>query len=233
VAKVVTTDLVLRSAPGTAEDSEIYGTLDAPTLLFVVDGPVSASGYEWYQVHPIESLQALPSPYLPFGWVAAAERDGEPWIAPASMRCPQTPDLEDVSTLGGLRSLACYGDRPLMFAAKYRGPDAVIPSSTSPSWLASAGYRLSPLPCAFECPTSPPSPSPEPFLFVHRPGDFPDSFGHPTGAEVQVVGHFDDPAALTCIGGAWPGDTPPLPGELTVILCRAQFVVTRVTGITR
>jgi hypothetical protein len=53
IAQVVTTDLVVRSAPGTGSDSRVYDTrLASPTLLYVFDGPVAVDGYDWYLVLP-------------------------------------------------------------------------------------------------------------------------------------------------------------------------------------
>lgn len=233
VGKVVTTDLVMRSAPGTDEDSRIYDTrLHEPTLLFVIDGPVAASGYDWYQVQPF-ALSAAESPAILSGWVAAAGKDGEPWIASYPIECDRMPQVDALIALAGIASLACYGDRPLTFGASYDGPDAIIPSTVSPFWLVGFGYLLRPMGCVFEC--GPPTPTPHfrPFLFVHRLGGtaFPDGFGHPVGSDVQVTGHFDDPAAQSCRAGLLPGETAPPPAADTVLLCRTQFVVTEVTAV--
>jgi hypothetical protein len=233
VAKVITTDLVMRSAPGTGEDSEIYeGRLHEPALLFVIDGPVLASGYEWYRVQPF-TLSGEQSPFGLSGWVAAADKDGEPWIASEAIRCNRRPQVDDLIALGGVASLACYGGRPLSFAA-YEGPTAVIPNTVSPSWLVGSGYMLRPIGCVFECGRPTPTPTFPGFLFVHRSGEpvFPNGFASPVGAHVQVTGHFDDPAAQTCTAGPLPGDTPPPPAADTVLLCRTQFVVTEMTQIT-
>jgi hypothetical protein len=50
------------------------------TELFVLDGPVAASGYTWYKVAPV-SFAELDGPGS--GWVAIADKNGDPWIAPA------------------------------------------------------------------------------------------------------------------------------------------------------
>jgi Tol biopolymer transport system component len=65
--------LVHRSAPGTGDDSAILdGALHPGIRLRVVDGPVTASGYEWWRI-AVGELE---------GWAAAASREGEPWLAP-------------------------------------------------------------------------------------------------------------------------------------------------------
>ena len=52
--------------------------------MVVLDGPVQASGYDWYLVQPT-IMSDTEQPY-PFGWVAAAGKDGEPWIEPMTPR---------------------------------------------------------------------------------------------------------------------------------------------------
>ena len=81
VAVTVSDDLVVRSEPWVGADSEMYRPgLPLGTELTVLDGPVSGSGYTWYEVAPV-SVPGLDGPG--FGWVAMAARDGEPWIAVA------------------------------------------------------------------------------------------------------------------------------------------------------
>lgn len=79
VVVTVTDDLVVRSQPRVADDSVIYRPyLPRGTELRVIDGPVKASGYTWYQVIPVSFvLTGRPAN----GWVAVAGKDGEPWIA--------------------------------------------------------------------------------------------------------------------------------------------------------
>jgi serpin B len=82
VAVTVSDRLRVRSQPRVANDSVLYEpVLPLGTSLFVLDGPVSDSGYVWYKVAPT-SFSELGGPG--FGWVASADHDGTPWIAPAS-----------------------------------------------------------------------------------------------------------------------------------------------------
>lgn len=221
VAQVVTTDLVSRSAPGTAGDSEIYpGVLDAPTLLFLLEGPVMADGYDWYLVAPFEEFLSDIAPEWPrLGWVAAASRADEPWIAPWAGDCPD-PTLEAIHGRPYYLLLACFGAETLALAGTFDGCFTSDPVSVSPSWLASSGCRL--VPFGWE---------PEGVFsggLVLRLG--PD-VGMPSenGAAIRVVGHFDDAAARTCSENTPPGDaeTPP---ALVILRCRAQFVVTDVSA---
>jgi len=69
---VASEPLVLRSAAGTGADSTILAGRLWPGMRFgIVDGPVTASGYEWYFIR-VGELE---------GWAAAASKDAEPWIA--------------------------------------------------------------------------------------------------------------------------------------------------------
>ena len=82
VAVTVSDRLRVRSEPRVSDDSIKYEpVLPIGTDLFVLDGPVSASGYTWYQVSPV-SFSELDGPG--FGWVAIADKDGAPWVGPAS-----------------------------------------------------------------------------------------------------------------------------------------------------
>jgi len=69
---VATEPLVIRSAPGTGPASTILQGSLWPGMRFgIVEGPVTASGYDWYFVRVGELA----------GWAAMASRDGEPWMA--------------------------------------------------------------------------------------------------------------------------------------------------------
>jgi len=80
VVVTVSDDLVVRSEPWVGDDSVMYRPwLPIGTELKVLSGPVSGSGYTWYEVEPV-SFTGLDGPGQ--GWVAMAGKDGEPWIAP-------------------------------------------------------------------------------------------------------------------------------------------------------
>ena len=81
VVVTVSDRLRVRSEPRVSDDSIMYEpVLPLGTELFVLDGPVPGSGYSWYKVAPV-SFPGLAGPG--YGWVAMADKDGEPWIAPA------------------------------------------------------------------------------------------------------------------------------------------------------
>jgi serpin B len=79
VVVTVTDRLRVRSAPEVSDTSIKYEpVLPLETELRVIGGPVSASGYVWYEVAPVSYALAHG---IAHGWVAMADHDGEPWIA--------------------------------------------------------------------------------------------------------------------------------------------------------
>lgn len=74
VADVVVPDLRVRTAPTTdnSKSVKLDPLLGLGVRLQILDGPVTADGYDWYLV------QAIDLPHR--GWVAASDHDGTPWI---------------------------------------------------------------------------------------------------------------------------------------------------------
>ncbi len=206
---MVTTDLVMRSAPGTGPDSEIYSpSLSSPMLLYILDGPVAADGYEWYRAIRFEEFYTdigLAGPDV--GWVAAGGKDGETWIAPWTPACPE-PDAFELLTRSPYVALACFGDRELSLEGTLGDcPDVGPGVSMFERWclLVPFGTKLSSLPASSSTWERP----------ARQSGK---------GEPVRITGHYDDPAALTCAGDALDL-TPP---EVIVLRCRAAFVATEI-----
>jgi hypothetical protein len=227
IAEVVTSDLVVRTEPGISDTSTIYpDSLDAPMLLYVVDGPVAVDGYDWYLVKPFHA------DYLPhgdelvigplIGWVAAGGRDGDVWIEPARIDCPAL-DLDGVRRLSPTARLACFGDQELELAGEFNGCFVADPATTAPAWLNHTGCAL--VPQGYREGAVVPDPG---GLVMRMDGDV--GMPHVIRAPIVVTGHFDDPAAATCrlIPGASVID--PRPPELVVLQCRTQFVATGVSS---
>jgi hypothetical protein len=226
VAQVVTTDLVVRSLPEISDSSVMDPVrLSPPTVLFIVDGPVTADGYDWYLVQPFEPSRGDADADRPFGWVAAGSRDGEAWIAPARPDCPG-PSVADIRWMAPEARLACFGDEELVLEGRFGGCFAGM----TPVWLQANGCSLLPLD-----PDAPGGPDPGPLLLrfvetIDIPHDQPDAI-------VMVRGHFDDPGAASCTwgddaffeesGGAGPS-APPMPEEV-ILWCRTEFVATDIT----
>ena len=86
LAVTVTDDLRVRSQPRVAEASlKSAPLLPTGTQLTVIGGPVEGSGYSWLEVAPVglELRGGVDS-----GWVAIADHDGTPSVAPAADDTP-------------------------------------------------------------------------------------------------------------------------------------------------
>jgi hypothetical protein len=220
LAQVMTTNLVVRSAPGVGADSDIYDwQLDAPTILYIFDGPVTADGYDWYQVMP-SNVDYLPTPYG-VGWVAATGKDGELWIEPAQPDCPE-PTLESVATLSGLGALACFGDTELALEGDLGGC-AARDDEQSPSEPWPTMCWLSPFDC---CPDVVPYPS---GIVVWNEAVLSNAFEPQPSL---VGGHFDGAPAADCVDAARDG-AGPIPAGWGTYVCRTSFVVTTVAPLDR
>ena len=123
LARVVVDRLRVRSAPDVRASSErLEPLLDSGTMLFVLDGPVAGSGYDWYRVAPLGDGG---DPHYEFdyyyagvaGWVASGARDGAPWIIGLDPDCPdpvqsqstQCSQVQRAEGDGGRRTLAGNG----------------------------------------------------------------------------------------------------------------------------
>ncbi len=105
-------NLRVRSAPTTAASSrKLKPPLPAGTRMLIVDGPVVADGYAWYEVRTDGELIDL------FGWVATG-KNGEVWLAPKRPRCPEDADTATVATLNRVDFLVCYGDSRVQVRAR-------------------------------------------------------------------------------------------------------------------
>ena len=222
IGRVVATDgLRVRSLPTVGESSErLEPTLDAGVPFYVVDGPVVADGYAWYQIDPYDAY-----PSLPFGWVAAGSREGDPWIELYLDGCDSIyPSVEILATQGPQEALYCYGlsmpgDIELTgnLVCDFGDIDGVI---SGPAWFEHDRY----------CDLRAPDWSIHDGKAIRVWGQAATSLleqGGPVDAQYTVVGHFDDPASTECETGGVEGD--PLDPAEAVLFCRMQFVATEVT----
>lgn len=239
-ATVVTDGLRVRTEPFVgAASRKLEPLLWQDAVLFVIDGPVAGSGYDWYLVDPLSEvdLQVHPDPPPP-GWVAAASRDGEPWLAPFAVHCPETLlaslKSEFVYPPVGLSGLACLGDRTLRFTAYYssRSREGCLattgPWRIDPSWLAPCQereYRLADPTANLPEAVNTLDVTIEPSVDLR---DLPD-LAPDHWLLVDVAGQFAHPAADDChaVPTGGDGEGPPR-SEMVVLDCRAQFVVTSI-----
>ena len=108
VVKTLADDgLRVRSEPSIDRDSYKQEPLvPMGTPLLLLDGPVSGSGYEWYEIAPFVSLPVR-------GWVASGSREGEPWIEPAEFACPAAPtDMRSLLDLEPGVGVFCFPNVP-------------------------------------------------------------------------------------------------------------------------
>ena len=111
LAETVTDDLRVRSAPRVADDSIRHAPLlPNGTQLVVTAGPVRANDYTWYRVAP---LAFDLDDGVDQGWVAVADHDGTPWVAP----------VDDPTPGFTLASVSAEPIDPSMAAAKARADE--------------------------------------------------------------------------------------------------------------
>lgn len=225
LALVVTDNLRLRSAPFVGDLSVRHKRLLQPDdRLFIVDGPVIAQNYEWYQVKAWRPRQ--PSVSWPVGWVARAGHDGEVWLRGSTVGCPSAPiDIERLVALAPVERLGCFRDDPI----DVRG---VIIPATADCDMTRAG-----------CATGPESLA-GPALVVGTSSTGNASMGIPfaldhaanvgtadleTAGVVRLRGAFDNPESAMCRPDAdRPGPDGPLSPVDAVLSCRVRLVISNV-----
>ena len=229
VASVVD-HISLRDSPSQA--GALIGYLPLGSRSFVVDGPISAHGYEWMLlagpgIPPSSGCATFPTSELTcpvwFGWAAIADPASEDqWFVEDPTDCPDpaSGDSRAIMMLGDIEALHCYADDQLEL----------------PGWLPSESLNDVP-----SCPNGDVAwlmcPQPSGLLFANQdevvaielfvdPASGLD-LGITTG-HVTVIGHLDDPAAEAC-NTAFVGhpDNP----VLRQLNCRAKFVVDRVAVV--
>ncbi len=210
----------VRSQPRVSDDSFKYEpVLPLGTPLYVLNGPVAASDYTWYEVVPLTSRLDLHK-----GWVATASRSGEPWLAARDFACPPMPsDLRSLRALPSSVGLACFPRVPITVQARLIGCNCEMDGPTySPGWFGlGSGYKLLVEPEV----TRPPADAARWFILELDPaGQHPGVL--PVGEVVEVTGIFDHPAAAACTGNVGVDDTP-----VSTQDCRLQFAVTRLVTV--
>ena len=102
--------LRVRSRPEVSANSKkLSPLLTAGSRMLLVNGPVPADGYDWYEVRADNDL---------FGWVAAG-KDGEDWIAPAAANCTDDLDESALWTVDPIDFFVCYGDTPVSVKVRW------------------------------------------------------------------------------------------------------------------
>ncbi len=242
IVATTVSDLSVRDEPST--ESTRLGSLEQGTPAFVAGGPVDAGGYRWYLLSglglPPNSGCAGPIENDPFtcpvwfGWVAAADPDGAPWLtddAGDADECAATPIEFEEIVIGvtDLMRLHCFGSDPFTFRGWWpESPDgggAACASQDAPSgWLicqqtnenlvtigedeASEGIGLKVSIDAASGVTMP-----------------------ERGTWLELTVHLDDPAAQECGDDAQGADAEERTPEQIILFCRGQMVVETVTAV--
>ena len=246
LVRTVVEALSVRTDPSTAADR--LGTLPEDATAFVLAGPVEADGHPWYQLaYPGNPLadgcvaETRPFHCAPWvGWAAGAAPEGDVWIEPIDPDCPAERDTTAYISMDALTRLACAGDAEWTLVA-YVAPLAAGRGCfpvwvVDPFWMDSACALTFPQPVESETDmdTSIQAFIP-PELGECVPGQCPP-FDELKGSWVEIIGHLDDPVAETCTTvlteSTDPAPFPPPDPDLTVFMCRLNFVVTQVTPTT-
>lgn len=219
-ARVVTDNLRVRSEPRVADDSALLEPLLQPgDRVYVVAGPVVDSGFSWYQVVPFDTDGDPDAPLPPAGWVAAASKEGEPWVTSDALECPTDPDISALAALGPIDALACYRGNALTVEGRlWRGLEEgpcgeQVACRAEPLWLYGTGTRL----VANDAASA--------FGIVPEPGV---SLAIGENVRVRVTGQLDHPAASDC--REWDPETGAdlRPRVTAALWCRATFVATSI-----
>ena len=221
VAEVVTDDLVMRTGPAIAPESEIYpGRLGPGDRLYLVDGPVEADGYDWYLADPYQTT-ASGDHWLRFGWVAAADTNGEAWIVPIAPTCPAEASIASLNQLPRALRLACFGDQLISIEGDVACLALETIPTPTPAWLTWDGCYLIP-------PGAPPDdlsgPGPHLGIWIH----YPPGAERLTGS-LRVAAHLDDDRAAECMLHVPVEKDDPYTQDLVhreqQLACRASLVV--------
>jgi hypothetical protein len=201
-------------------DSDRIGEVQPGTSVYIVAGPTTVDGDDWYQVKPFRKSDPERVEY-PLGWVRVAHDDGRPALEPTPLECVASDAFSpaNILDLTPTGAMACFGSDDITIVGRvFCMPNDDLPENlqhdvTGPFWLDDGRY------CAFQ------DESGEPYFEI---------FGFPTDelppnwrtADLIVTGHFDDPESADCTG---LGGEPSLSKEEAVFECRLGFHTTGVS----
>jgi hypothetical protein len=230
-ATVTAEELRIRDAPRLT--AEAYGVLEHGASVYVMDGPRTLDGWRWYLVSPGDVIPDYTGGdyWGPLGWVASGEA-AAPFLEAQTVTCADAAayrDLSHLTTVSRWERLRCAAGQQLTFegvlctlqgddpCATVEGCSYIDTAPLVPTWLSHTCHGLAVSPDAVSLP-------------IHIRGEHHVDLSHPHGIRVRVIGHFDDPEAMTCedqtpvAGVPWLWH-PPVLREARVIACREAFVV--------
>ena len=228
IAVVVSDNVRVRSAPRVAADSIKYEPLlKIGDRLFVIDGPVVADDYDWYQV---SAWRPRGEAFWPVGWVARADHDGTPWVEATQASCPAAPATGVLIAMNTFERLACYQDTRLSFRAylsagepseKCVNTSGGAPCASGPSWLAEPNG-----PVAYVDGMGRVIDGGSSIVLGFDPDVWMSRSTLPFGRMTVLEGAFDHPASRACTISQGQSIDPRLTSDDAVLGCRTRFVVT-------
>ena len=228
-AKTIEPNVRVRTEPGLGDDStKLVPLLAEGARFYILDGPVEASGYDWFYVRTNghdEEGRAFPD-----GWIAAG-KDGEAWIKPIKLECPATPtNIDALRKLASEYRLSCFSGVDITINARVEQTgfecapyDAIQPARFF-GCTTEFHHNLAALNSIHRFDEFALAPDVEPIAAAPRSP--PEMW--PT---VELTGHFDDPEAKTCRNTS--NETDVYLQAITKLHCRNIFVITSMHEIDR
>jgi hypothetical protein len=194
--------------------------IQAGEHLLILDGPVSADGFDWYEVG-LETDPRFHQLPIPVGWVAGGPAS-DPWLEVVSSEC-QKPRIDRLIAMSPISRIGCHPD-PIEFAAfgATVRPDAGLGGAClpgdAPDWLVCDNINYS-----FVNPDGGTSWG---FLLHFDPKVGLDPTGltpaRTPAPHWAIRGHFNDKAAADCMTDE---DPTSLEARSQWLTCAARFVV--------
>ena len=184
----------------------VTADFDAARITGPIFGPVTAAGLTWFPVYK----------GIVQGWVGAAS---EADFTVVVVTCPEAESiaLPELAAMTPGERLACFGNTPITLT----GPVAVsgiggtVSGSWEPRWLAGPIRTFIGLDDQMDLTVAPDVTLPE---------------AADTTVQLEITGHFDDPAADDCEVTAQEAETPEDAAAVT-LYCRTTFVLTDFTEL--
>lgn len=218
--------LLVRSAPGTGDDSQKIGTLASGTRALVLRGPVAADGYDWYEI--LTDGQ----PTRRYGWVARGPAD-DPWLKRSTPKCWESLTAATIQALSRIDMLACYHDTEVTIRGHWRNlradevdphpctwDEVTGPCNPNPAWLLAPTVRIS-----YEAEDGTAG-----YVNAAVPDEVrPRLDAIPADATVTATIAMDVEEARGCSVGDPRDETPPSPVDRAVAGCRVRWVLRNVS----
>jgi hypothetical protein len=218
---VVLKEIELRERPGTS--GEVFATIPPGQTVWIQGsgefGPVTIGGTTYYPATYALNFARWPAGADGgfSGWVPTA-RDGVPLVELPPSACPAVDALSPavLASMTAWAQLSCYGESELVLQGSWVfGDGGIWPWDGEPAWLVPPDVLRAI------------SDGDGQFYFVLAPAAVVPAALESGGGIVRITGHYDDPAASTCVIRA--GE--PLveqPAASVRLFCREKFVVTNV-----